>query len=76
MRLQEIVVELSGLHGSGDEQAVAKALSAVPGVRDVRIDSGIGRAVVTGDPMIAVPELLRAAVASAHFVPGDIWLPE
>jgi copper chaperone CopZ len=76
VRLQEIVVEIRGLNGVGDEQAVARALAAIPGVRDVRVETENKRAVVTGDPIVAVAELLRAAVEGAHFEPGDIWLPE
>jgi copper chaperone CopZ len=76
VRLQEIVIEINGLSGVGDEQAVARALAAIPGVRDVRIESENKRVVVTGDPLLAVPELLRAAIVRAHFEPGEIWSPE
>jgi copper chaperone CopZ len=76
VRSQEIVVEIAGMKAADCEPLVAAALMAVPGVHAVRVERDQGRAVVTGDPSVAVPELLRAAVAGAHFEPGDVWLPE
>lgn len=76
MRLQEIVVEVRGLNSGADEQALANALAAVPGVHDVRVESNNERVVVTGDPLVAVPELLRATIVGANFKPGEIWFAE
>lgn len=76
MRLQEIVVEVSGMNGPDAESAVAAALSAVPGVRSVHVDAHERRAVVTGDAEVAVPEALCAAIRGAGCVAGDVWFAE
>ena len=49
---------------------------AVPGVHSVRVESGEGRAVVTGDPDIAAPDALSAAIGAAGFVLGEVWFAE
>ena len=58
------------------ERTVAAALMAVPGVHSVRVESGEGRAVVTGDPDIAAPDALSAAIGAAGFVLGEVWFAE
>jgi copper chaperone CopZ len=74
--LQEIVIEISGLSGPDAESTVAAALRTVPGVRTVHVDAREKRAIVTGDPAVAVPEALRAAIQSAGFSAADIWFAE
>jgi copper chaperone CopZ len=76
VRLQEIVVEVSGMDGHDAENAVAAALGAVPGVQSVHVDARERRAVVTGDPDVAVPESLCAAIRTAGCTPGDVWFAE
>jgi copper chaperone CopZ len=76
VRLQEIVVEISGMSNADTETAVAAALRAVPGVRSVRLDVLEARAVVTGDPDVAAPDSLRAAVRSAGCAAGEVWFAE
>ena len=76
MRLQEIVVEFSGLIDAEGELAVATELMALPGVHAVRVDVGEGRAVVTGDAAVAAPETLRAAIDRAGYEPGEISCAE
>jgi copper chaperone CopZ len=76
VRLQEIVIEVSGMNGPDAESAVAAALSAVPGVQSVHVDASERRAVVSGDPGVAGPEALSAAVRSAGCIAGDVWFAE
>ena len=76
MRLQEIVIEVSGIRDAQGERTVAAALSAVAGVQSVRVDANERRAVVTGDPVVANPETLRAAIRAAGFATGDVWFAE
>jgi copper chaperone CopZ len=76
MRLQEIVIEIAGLSGPDAEGIVAAALRTVPGVRTVQVDAREQRAIVTGDPNVAVSEALRAAIQSAGLSAGDIWFAE
>jgi copper chaperone CopZ len=76
VRLQEIVIEVSGMDGRDAEIAVAAALQAVPGVQSVHVDAGEKRAVVTGDPDVAVPDVLCAAIGRAGCVAGDVWFAE
>ncbi len=64
------------MNGPDAESAVAAALSAVPGVQAVRLEANERRAVVTGDPEVANPEALGAAVRNAGCIPGDVWFAE
>jgi copper chaperone CopZ len=75
VRLQEIVIEVSGMSADA-ESTVAAALRAVPGVRSVVVEANERRAVVTGDPDIAIPDALCAAIRSAGCAPGDVWFAE
>jgi copper chaperone CopZ len=76
VRLQEIVIEVSGMSGPDVESAVAAALSAVPGVQSVHVDANERRAVVTGDPDVAIPEALSAAIRNAGCIAGEVWFAE
>jgi copper chaperone CopZ len=76
VRLQEIIIEVSEMCDAQAESTVAAALSAVAGVQSVRVDANERRAVVTGDPVVATPEKLRAAIRGAGFATGDVWFAE
>jgi copper chaperone CopZ len=76
VRLQEIVVEFSGVRDAEGERGVAAALMAVPGVNAVRVDVGEGRAIVTGDAAVADPDSLREAISRAGYEPGDVSYAE
>ena len=76
VRLQEIVIEVSGMSGAATESTVAAALRGVPGVQSVHVDAHEGRAVVTGDPDVAAAETLRSAIRSTGCVAGDVWFAE
>jgi copper chaperone CopZ len=76
MRMQEIIIEVSGMTCPNCEAHVAKALHAVSGVRAVTVDHNEGRAVVTGDPSEATPEKLLAAVVAAGYAPGEVLFSE
>jgi len=76
VRLQEIIVEVSGMQTGDDERALTAALDAVPGVHAVRVDIGEGRAIVTGDAGVADPNALRAAIGDAGYEAGEVWFAE
>lgn len=62
-----IVLAISGMTCGGCAGAVARALSAVPGVVEARVDLDGGRATVTGT---ARAEELVIAVQAAGFAAG------
>jgi len=76
VRIQEIVVEVSGMRNSDCEKRVSDTLMAVSGVRAVRVSFAEGRAVVSGDPDIATPDVLSHAIGVAGYVPGEVWFAE
>jgi copper chaperone CopZ len=76
VRLQEIVIEVSGMSGPDAENTVAAALRRLPGVQSVHVDTREKRVVVTGDPHLSAPEALRVAVQSAGFAVDDVWFAE
>jgi copper chaperone CopZ len=76
VRVQEIVIEVSGMTSPDCEQQISDALAAVPGVHAVRVKFNEGRAVVSGDPDAAHPDALRTAIAGAGYTAGDIWFAE
>jgi len=62
-----VVLAISGMTCGGCAGAVARALSAVPGVVEARVDVAGGRATVTG---AARAEDLISAVEAAGFTGG------
>ena len=76
MRVQEIVIEFSGTIDAAGELEVATALLALPGVRDVQVNAGEGRAILTGDAAVVDPDALRGAIVRAGFEAGDVSFPE
>ena len=62
-----MVLAIAGMTCGGCAGAVTRALSAVPGVADARVDLAGGRATVTGT---ARPEELIRAVQAAGFDGG------
>gem|GEM_PF-3054441 len=76
MRIQEIVIEVSGMTNAGCEKRVSDALMAVSGVRAVSVSIAEGRAVVSGDPDVATPGMLSRAIDAAGCVPGEVWFAE
>ena len=76
MRIQEIVIEVSGLTDPDCEKRISDALMAVSGVRAVRVSLAEGRVVVSGDPDIATPDALSHAIGIAGGEPGEIWFAE
>ena len=62
-----VVLAISGMTCGGCAGAVGRALSAVPGVAEVRVDLAGGRATVTGT---ARAEDLIRAVQDAGFTGG------
>ena len=75
-RAQEIVIEVDGMTCGHCERHVAEALSKVPGVASASASTVERRAVVTADPTVAAIDELRAAIADAGYVPGQITVPE
>ena len=64
------------MNSADAERSIAAALSAVPGVQAVRVEASERRAVVTGDPDVAVPEALSAAIRNAGCIAGVVWFAE
>ena len=62
-----VVLAISGMTCGGCASAVTRALSAVPGVVEARVDVAGGRATVTGT---ARAEDLISAVQAAGFTAG------
>ena len=62
-----VVLAIAGMTCGGCAGAVTRALSAVPGVTEVRVDLSDGRATVTGT---ARAEDLIGAVQAAGFTGG------
>jgi copper chaperone CopZ len=62
-----VVLAIAGMTCGGCAGAVTRALSAVPGVAEARVDLAGGRATVTGT---ARPEELIRAVQAAGFDGG------
>ena len=75
-RSQEIVVEIAGMRSEADATTVGAALRGVAGVATATASVSESLAVVTADPTIATPEVLKAAVAAAGFAPGEVSFPE
>ena len=75
-RIQEIVIEVTGMTCANCERHVRDALAAVPGVLSARASHPEGQAVVTGDPTTATAERLEAAVREAGYEPGEVHFPE
>jgi len=75
-RSQEIVIEIAGMRSAADVEIVCAALRGLAGVSQVFASSSESLATVTADPAVATPDELRAAVASAGFIPGDVRFPE
>jgi copper chaperone CopZ len=76
VRLQEIVIDMSGMTNSEHEKQVSDALMTVSGVQAVRVSYAEGRAVVSGDPEVATAGALSLAISGAGFVPGEVWFAE
>lgn len=57
-----VVLTISGMTCGGCAGAVSRALAAVPGVLEARIDLTAGRATITGNA--PVQELIRAVEAA------------
>ena len=75
-RSQEIVIEIAGMRSEADVEIVRAALRGVAGVGDATASLDESSAIVTADPTVATPDILRAAIAAAGFTPGDLRFPE
>jgi copper chaperone len=69
METNELNLELQieGMRCDGCVKSVTRVLSALPGVREVRVSLDAGRASVRYDPSKAGADAMRRAVASAGF---------
>jgi copper chaperone CopZ len=76
VRIQEIVIEVSGMTSATSEKSISDALMTLPGVHAVQVDFRQGRVVVTGDSGAAASDTLCAAIASAGITPGEVWFAE
>ena len=75
-RTQEIVIEIAGMRSDADVEKVCASLHGVAGVIAAFASSTESLATVTADPSVATPDVLRTAIASAGFTPGDVRFPE
>jgi copper chaperone CopZ len=74
-RMQEVVLELGAIAPQAAEVLQA-ALAAVPGVLRVELSRSEGHAIVTADTLVATPDALREAAASAGCDVQDLRYPE
>ncbi len=65
--LERRVIAVEGMRCGGCEQALVRALEALPGVAEARADHIAEEAEVRLDPALIDVERLRAAVAAAGF---------
>ena len=75
-RSQEIVIEIAGMRSEAHVELVCTALRRLAGVSDAVASLIESIATVTADPTIATPDMLRMAISSAGFSPGDVRFPE
>lgn len=61
---------------AASDKPISEALMTLPGVHAVKIDYRQGRVVVTGDPSVATPDDLTAAIERAGFDAGEVWFAE
>lgn len=76
LRAQEIIIDIDGMTCAACERHVAEALMVLDGVSAATASHSEGQAVVTADPLVATPEILREAVREAGYEPKDVHFPE
>ena len=75
-RSQEIIIEVAGMRSDTDVAMLSSALCDLAGVSAASASVAESLAIVTADPTVATPDLLRAAVVAAGFTPGEVRFPE
>lgn len=75
-RSQEIIIEVVGMSSDADVAMLSATLRDLAGVSAASASIAESSAIVTADPTVATPDLLRGAVVAAGFTPGELRFPE